>query len=284
MTSQPAGPQPVRVFSFGGGQQSTAALVLAAQGQIDYHTFLFANVGDDSEDPRTLRYIEEYAKPYAHEHGLELVELRRIMQAGPDKGRERTLLQDVTRTDTRSIRIPMRMAGGAPGNRGCTQQWKKEVVARETRRRGASREHPAEIGIGISVDEIGRAKTSDIPHQVNTHPLLDLGLRRTDCQRIIRAAGLPIPPKSACWFCPMKTPENWRDLRREQPDLFAAACELEAGVAAKRATMTDRSGQPKDALYLTRFGRPLAQAIPEGDDLLPLADEDEGCDSGYCFT
>jgi hypothetical protein len=42
--------QPVpRVVSYGGGVQSNALLVLAAQGRIDYRTFLFANVGDDSE-------------------------------------------------------------------------------------------------------------------------------------------------------------------------------------------------------------------------------------------
>lgn len=33
------------VFSFGGGVQSTAALVLAAQGELDCSTFLFANGG-----------------------------------------------------------------------------------------------------------------------------------------------------------------------------------------------------------------------------------------------
>jgi hypothetical protein len=42
--------QPVpRVVSYDGGVQSNALLVLAAQGRIDYRTFLFANVGDDSE-------------------------------------------------------------------------------------------------------------------------------------------------------------------------------------------------------------------------------------------
>ncbi len=34
------------VFSCGGGVQSTACLVLAAQGKIPYQTFIFANVGD----------------------------------------------------------------------------------------------------------------------------------------------------------------------------------------------------------------------------------------------
>ena len=37
------------VFSCGGGVQSTACLVLAAQGKIPYQTFIFANVGDKAE-------------------------------------------------------------------------------------------------------------------------------------------------------------------------------------------------------------------------------------------
>lgn len=41
----------LRVFSYGGGVQSTAALVLAAQGRIDFPAFVFANVGEDSEHP-----------------------------------------------------------------------------------------------------------------------------------------------------------------------------------------------------------------------------------------
>ncbi|MGH9213948.1 MAG: hypothetical protein ACRD2C_25235 [Acidimicrobiales bacterium] len=41
----------LRVVSFGGGIQSVALLALAAQAAIDYQTFLFANVGSDSENP-----------------------------------------------------------------------------------------------------------------------------------------------------------------------------------------------------------------------------------------
>lgn len=37
--------------SYGGGVQSTAVLVLAAQRRLSVATFLFANTGDDSEDP-----------------------------------------------------------------------------------------------------------------------------------------------------------------------------------------------------------------------------------------
>jgi 3'-phosphoadenosine 5'-phosphosulfate sulfotransferase (PAPS reductase)/FAD synthetase len=51
----------LRAFAYGGGVHSTAALVLAAAGRIDFPVFLFANVGDDSEHPATLRYVRDLA-------------------------------------------------------------------------------------------------------------------------------------------------------------------------------------------------------------------------------
>lgn len=72
----------LRIFSYGGGVQSTAALVLAVQGKIDFKTFLFANVGDDSEHPATLRYVREVAMPYAAANGIRLEELTQLRQDG----------------------------------------------------------------------------------------------------------------------------------------------------------------------------------------------------------
>lgn len=110
------------------------------------------------------------------------------------------------------------------------------------------------------------------------HPLLDFGLRRSDCHHVIAAAGLPIPPKSACWFCPMKTPEQWMRMRQEDRPLFDEACRLEAEMNVRRAQVG------KDPMFMTRFGVPLAEAIPDGVDALPFSDEDEGCDDSACFT
>jgi hypothetical protein len=267
----------LRSVSYGGGVQSTALLVLAATGQIDFPLFLFSNVGDDSENPLTLRYVEEYAKPYAAQHGIELVELERIMQR---TGEPRTLWQDLTREGSRSLKIPVRMSNGAPGTRSCTATYKIEVVARELKRRGATAENPATVGIGISVDEIGRANNRKVePHEQIVYPLLNLGLRRTDCTRVIREAGLPVPPKSSCFFCPFHRPEAWQDMRREQPQEFEKACQLEDHLNGVR----DQLG--KDHVFLTRFNRPLREAIPEGVDLLPMFDESDGlCDSGWCMT
>src|SRR5215472_10363561 len=63
----------LRVVSWGGGVQSTAMLVLAAQNRIPFRTFLFSNVGDDSENPDTLTYYRDTALPYAKAAGLDLI-------------------------------------------------------------------------------------------------------------------------------------------------------------------------------------------------------------------
>ena len=59
-------------------------------------------------------------------------------------------------------------------------------------------------------------------------PLPRLRMDRGACERAIRAAGLPVPVKSACFFCPAsKKPEIVR-LRAHHPDLLARALALEA--------------------------------------------------------
>src|SRR6185437_9104584 len=190
----------IKVFSFGGGWQSTAALVLAAQGQLDYRTFLFANVGDDSEDPATLDYIRDHAAPFAAAHGLDLHKLARIRRDGTTE----TLYGRLTKAGSRSLPIPVRMSNGAPGTRSCTSDFKIKVIGRWLKAHGASADDPATVGIGISVDEIHRANDRrSEPYEQIEYPLLDLRVHRDECPKIIRSAGLPVPPKSACWFCPM---------------------------------------------------------------------------------
>lgn len=279
-TAAPPAPE-LKSFSFGGGWQSVAALVLASRGELDYRTFIMANVGDDSEYPGTVTYLHRHAIPFAKAHGLELVVVDRVMKRTRQR---RTLLEDLTRPGGMSVKIPVRMSNGAPGTRSCTAQFKIKVVGDELKRRGATPEHPATVGIGITLDEIGRANPSrHEPYERLEYPLLERGIRRADCPRIIRSAGLPVPPKSSCWFCPLRHIDGWQEMRRTEPELFAHACALEEELNRRR----DAVGK-KDHVYLTRYGKPLRRAITEGTDTLfdldDLDDVDNGCDSGWCWT
>jgi len=267
-------PTPLRVVSYGGGVQSTALLVLAVAGRIDFPVFLFANVGEDSEHPATLAYLRRWAMPYAAAHGIALHELHRVRRDGSTE----TLYGRLTRPGSRSLPIPVRMSNGAPGTRSCTADFKIRVVGRWLREHGATADRPATVGLGISLDEIQRANTRrGEPHERIVYPLLQARppLRRADCEQIIRAAGLPVPAKSSCWFCPFHRPGRWAAMRRTEPDLFARACHLEDLLNHRRADLG------RDPVWLTRFNQPLADAVPAAEDPLPGLEE-AGCDGGWC--
>ncbi len=263
----------LRTFSNGGGVQSTAALVLSAERRIDFPVHLFANVGDDSEHPDTLAYVRDVAIPYAAQHGIEFVELKRHKRDGSVE----TLVGRIYGA-ARSIPIPARMSNGAPGRRTCTSDFKIRVVAKWLKQHGATAAAPALTGLGISLDEFHRARTdSGIEWQALAYPLIDLRLTRKDCEKIITAAGLPVPPKSSCYFCPFHNRQTWQALKRTRPDLFEKAVAIENHINDKRGAIG------KDAVRLHPSNTPLSGAV--GDQLTMWRDDDmENCESGYCHT
>ncbi|MFJ5843963.1 phosphoadenosine phosphosulfate reductase [Streptomyces sp. NPDC092903] len=268
-------PRPLRAFSFGGGWQSMAALVLAAQGRIDFDTFLFANVGDDSENPDTITYVRDYAQPFAAAHNLKLIELERHLRDGETE----TIRQRIINSNGSRQTIPVFLSNGKPGGRACTYDFKILVTGKWLKANGATPQNPATVAMGISLDEIGRANAGKaMPYERLTYPLLDLKIRRADCPRIIRTAGLPVPPKSSCDFCPMRKIPEWQAMREKNPARFERACQVEETINHHLAT------KGKRPVYLTRTGRPLRHLF-KGGNQLPLFDTDnEGCDNGWCTT
>lgn len=278
----------LRFVSYGGGVQSTALLVLAAAQRIDFGTFVMANVGEDSEMPATLRYVREIAAPFAESHGIELHMLDRRRRDGSVE----TLYGRLTKEGSRSLPIPVRMSNGAPGSRSCTADFKIRVTGKWAKQHGANAAQPAVVGIGISADEVHRANTRLVePHERVVYPLIGIGeetglrLNRADCARVIQRAGLPVPPKSSCYFCPFHRLEVWDEMARTDPGLFAKAADLEDTLNRRR----DLLGE--DHVYLTRLGRPLRQVARVDQQLLPFLPTDDGddaelgnCDSGWCMT
>jgi len=256
------------VISYGGGVQSTALVVLATQGKIDSSLAIFANVGDRSEHPKTLAYVEQFT-PWAAERGVEIVTSRWVDRAGV----VRDLYDDLMSETRRSIDIPVWMEGGAPGRRKCTSRYKIEVVGRELRKRGATDDNPATVMVGISTDEWWRANRRHAePWEIPAYPLLDLGMSRHDCELLIARAGLPVPPKSACWFCPLQGPPGWARKRRDEPELFAAGIVLEDRINETRVRLG------KDRVTLS----PGVQRLADVTEAEPTLFNGGGCDEGYC--
>jgi hypothetical protein len=272
----------LRTISYGGGVQSTALVLLAINGTIDFDVALFANVGDDSEHPATLTWVRETMMPLAEEHNFPIHELRKTRRDGSvAPSLMETVLEHDDPTTLREP-FPIRGMNGAPLSRSCTRDWKIRVIGKWLKANGATRSNPATVAIGISTDEIHRAsgKTTEI-HEVPVYPLLDLGWNRGDCINYIRDQLGKVPPKSSCFFCPFHRPDTWSEMARHEPELFEKSVRLE------RLLNERRSRLGKDPVWLTRFNRPLDVAIGPQQDNLPGLDfdyGDDGCDSGACFT
>lgn len=274
----------MKVFSFGGGVQSTAALVLAARGELACEAMLFANVGDDSENPDTLAYVRAVAMPYAARHGIKLIEIQRRRRDGSRD----TLYGRLTKPQSRSIGIPALLGSrGVPGRRQCTVDFKIRAIAGWCWTHGARKSKPATTMLGISLDEFQRMRTdSGISYTRLAYPLIDRRLTRAACHRIIVEAGLPTPPKSSCWFCPYHSLAAWRRLAVQHPDLWQKAIALENMLSERakviHAHRANYEGE-RERVYLSSTRRPLPMLASGRDIQAPLF-EDDACESGYCMV
>jgi hypothetical protein len=89
------------------------------------------------------------------------------------------------------------------------------------------------VWIGFEAGEERRAAQDpnagkEAGHRKNRFPLIEKGLCRCRCEALVRAAGYPVPRKSACVFCPYGSLTDWKTLAREQPEVFAEIAKLEA--------------------------------------------------------
>jgi hypothetical protein len=277
---------PISIISYGGGVQSTAMLLLAAEGELPApahggppaQAAVMSNVGDDSEHPATLEFVRNTVIPWAAEAGFPVHLLDRTKRDGTTE----TLYGRLMREGSRSLPIPVRMSNGAPGTRSCTKDFKILVVGKWLKAQGANKDNPASVAIGISTDEIQRVGNKRVmPYERPYYPLIDLGLDRSACQQIVKDRLGVQAPKSSCYFCPFHRPLMWAEMRRDDPELFEKSARLEDTLNERRAMLG------KDPVYLTRFNAPLREAIPAAQTMLPIFDASpdvETCDEGYCWT
>jgi hypothetical protein len=211
----------LRVLSLGAGVQSTTLALMAAHGEIGPmpDCAIFADTG---WEPRAV---------YEHLERLRaaLPFPVHIVSAGDIRS---DAIAKVNTTGQRFAAIPwfVRSPRGKDGigRRQCTKEYKLEPIRRKAseliefkRRAGA-----VEMWVGISLDEAWRMKPSRRQYIVNRWPLLEMQMRRRDCEAVLARLGWKAP-KSACIGCPFHDDAMWRDLRDNAPDEFADACEVD---------------------------------------------------------
>ncbi len=271
----------IRIFSDGGGIQSIAVLAMQALGMLDepFDVFVFANVGNDSENPGTLSYRENYAIPFAARHRIQMKTVQKTWDGKPD-----SIYRLIYRTPL-SQPLPMYKSGGTPDAHSCSVEFKAKQLDKWCKPFGK-----ATVGIGISTDEFKRARSEgwhtkygkrELGFQKRFYqPLLHVKMTRNDCIAVINQAGLPIPPRSSCWFCPVRKPSEWIEMKKNDPELFQKACDLESHINTKRGSIYLSDSY----VTLHRYKTPLHLAVAD-QPLLPGFepdyDDNELC-NGYC--
>ncbi len=191
------------VLSFGGGVNSVAlAILLAKRGW--QGTLVFADTG--AEWPETYEYLDSFL-PWLARRGLKFV----VVGAEYRSNRYKVSLPEAIE---KYKMIPLARA------RWCTTEYKIRPIQRWCRSTGVDF---SQMMLGIAADESHRQ-----PDKIR--PLVDWGITRDDCARVIVEAGLPVPPKSGCWCCPFQRRSQWRFLYERYPELFQRAMALEKTV------------------------------------------------------
>ena len=238
--------EPAHILSFGAGVNTVALMLMLIQEGQPLDGVIFADTG--GETPSTYESVE-MAREYIEECGIPFT----IVRARPRE-------TDLYGTASRRRVIP------SVQWRWCTRDFKVSPIHRYYRKLGR---HINQY-VGIAYDEIYRMKDSRETYVTNIYPLIDRRFTRQDCIDLISEAGLPIPEKSGCYFCPFNSTKRWLQLLDSHPDLFEKAIALEENSKHfPRQRLTDQVFRERDQVTLReyrerlRLGKDVGQ-IPEG--------------------
>jgi len=251
----------LRILSLGAGVQSTALLVMILEGIIEADAAIFADTG--WEPAAVYKHLDEL-RIRSDAAGFPVY----VVSAGHS-------IRTVGADSPTAGRPPLYLLGDRGAGmlrRQCTKVYKVQPVRRKLRELLAASDHDhAEQLLGISIDELQRMRSSDVRYITNVYPLVDLGLRRSDCLAFLKERGIDAP-RSACIGCPYHSDAEWRRLRDEAPEEFADAVAYEQEIQA--------DGLGLNAVpYLHRARIPLNQvdlSTLEDRGQLSFADECEG--------
>jgi hypothetical protein len=234
------------VVSYGGGIQSTALVVLAMRECWTVDEIVHVDLMG-AESPATREYVRYFREWLRDAYGRDITVIERNMY--------RDMLDNPGFT-------PVPWRGKYERfmlSRQCTRQYKVAPLQRYLYDK-----YDGRIGLmlGISVDEYHRMRDSSAARIEHVYPLVDRRLTRWQCRDIIERAGLAVPWKSSCWFCPYRSSAGQWALVQRYPDLVGMARELEDRIN------TERRLRGQDEIVVLRTD--------------VMADQQDFCEAGFC--
>ena len=244
----------IRILSLGAGVQSTTLALLAVHGEIEKPSdAIFADTG---WEPKEVMDHLKWLTPVMEEAGIKL----HIVSDG-------SLREDVLQARTSKGFTPMPIytalngQSTGMGRRSCTQLYKIKPIVRKQREliglkkgeRWKKELHGQIVNLmGISVDEVQRAKDNPNKFIRNEFPLLDKRMKRSDCIKWLDDHGYSAP-RSACLGCPYHSNKEWKELK-ENPVYWADIVEFDEGI---RSLRSDNSESFTGEQYLHKVCKPI---------------------------
>jgi hypothetical protein len=249
------------VINLGAGVQSSAMALMAAKGLIKPMPD-FAVFADTQAEPKAiyawLDWLEKQLPfPVIRVTAGSLIDesLKIRVKEKSKYGDGRTYLRRIIPVFAMSPSGEMTAALG----RSCTADFKiKPIINRIKKECGISRgqtDVTVTQWIGISYDEMQRMKLPQHKWTQHRWPLIELKMRRSQCLDWMKANGYPEPPRSACYFCPFHSNEEWRRLQTEDAEHFQKAIDFENKI---RALWVENNGGFRADIFLHRKCQPLS--------------------------
>jgi len=244
----------IHVISLGAGVQSSVMALMAAAGEIEPMPAL-AVFADTQAEPQAVYDWLAWLKgqlPFPVEEVTAGSLQKRVL--------DMRITEDGRAYSKTDIPFHTKSADGRRSmirQRGCTADYKIRPVLRHIKAFAKVRhkEPDAQVTqwIGISLDEAHRMKPARERWLQNRWPLIEKRMTRGDCLAWMSARGFPLPPRSACVFCPFKSDAEWAELQSTAPDEFARAVKFEKDIQVKKSMR----GFLDTVVYIHRSCTPL---------------------------
>lgn len=259
------------IISLGGGVQSSVMALMAAEDEIGPRpqAAVFADTqGEPQAVYEWLDWLAEHLPFPIHRISKgSLAEGEMVLRRAKTSGRLYS-----------KMRIPA-FAKKPDGSRGilgrkCTLDFKIEPIQQHLRKlcniKRGQKTCTVTQWIGISADEMGRAKAARHPWYQMRYPLLELNMNREDCLAWMRRRGWPEPPRSACLFCPFHSDHEWQRIKDGDPREWAYVQQFEKDLQAVAAQSEVLDSTPFLHPSLTLIGEVDFKPKAKGDRQLTL--------------
>lgn len=266
----------LNIISLGAGVQSSTMALMAAKGEIRPmpDCAIFADTG--AEPKKVYEWLDwlEQQLPF---------QVHRVIHK---TGLKNAVVQSASDKKTRIAQPPFfaLLDDGSKGiiRRKCTSEYKVLPINKKVRELlgvGFGKRVPKGVTvtqwIGISTDEAHRMKPSREAWSIKRYPLIEAGMSRGKCLDWMARNGYPLPPKSACTFCPYHDDEMWRDMKLNDPESWEDAVVVDRLIRDGTEGVTSK-------LFLHRSCKPLDEVdFRNAEDMGQLSMFSEECE-GMC--